>query len=190
MTREELVKLAKQYGRSDLIRRIFLDEPSSPHIGKREIEHEVKKKIANFYDVPFRSIALCGSAQLGFSPYKNTTFKPGRSDLDVAIIDAKVFQTTWMKLVGATRAFNDLSSFRGHANPTEIADQVKSMMLKRGLFHLHQLPICKEFEDARRLIDSLSTEYRTMFSEVSLTIYMNEYAFCWKQDSAIQGMLP
>lgn len=189
MTREELRILANQYSRDDRIRRIFLDEPSFPHAGKKEIEHQIKKKIADFYDVPFRSIALCGSAHLGFSPYKNTNFKPGHSDLDVAIIDAKVFQTTWMKLVSATRAFNDLSSFHGYTNPTETADRVKSMMLKRGLFHLHQLPICKEFAESRKFIDSLSTNYREMFSEVSLTIYMNEYAFCWKQDSAIQGML-
>ena len=36
-----------------------------------------------------------------------------------------------------------------------------------------------------RFEDELSKQHSDAFRKVSVSIYINEYAFCWKQDSAI-----
>lgn len=170
--------------------RIFLEEPSFAIAGKKDCEFDIKESVSTYFSVPFRSIAFCGSAHLGFSPHKGTEFKPGDSDLDVAIIDGNAFQSAWMSLVEATKAFTDLSKFPVRKkNDVDVPTEVREMISKRGLLHLDNMPTCKRFDKDRNFLDSLSKRYNVMFSSVKVSFYLSEYAFCWKQNSAVQGMV-
>src|SRR4051812_39519015 len=102
-------------GQNDVIsqvRRAYFDRPSYALSDKHDVEFEIKKRVANRYSIPFRSVVFAGSAQLGFSPQQDTLFRPGGSDLDIACIDAGLYQRVWQVIIRRTRAFNDLSGFR------------------------------------------------------------------------------
>lgn len=188
--RQTIIELARKYPAPlDRARRIFLEEPSFALEGKRELEFEIKTIISDHYSVPFRAVVFCGSGHLGFSPHKDSAFKPSISDLDVAVVNTEVFQRIWMMIISATRAFTDLRGFQIHTRPAETANKVREMMVKRGLFHLDQMPRCDYFDSERKFFDALSVKHRSMFSRVSVSFYMNEYAFCWKQNSSIQEIL-
>jgi hypothetical protein len=186
--RLEIKNLARQYSLPlDQARRIYLDEPSFAIGTKKSVEFEIKSQIAGYFNVPFRFVVFCGSAHLGFSPHKDTEFQPGLSDLDVALVSMEAFQSAWMSLVEATRAFTDLSGFR--RNPNQTVEDIRTTLAKRGLLHLNQMPICQRFDKDRAFLDSLSRSHRSMFGSIGISFYMNEYAFCWKQNSAIRHIL-
>lgn len=54
---------------------------------------EIIDAVSRKFKVPFKAIAISGSGQLGYSYPKKRDFVVGESDLDLAIIDSKVFQT-------------------------------------------------------------------------------------------------
>jgi hypothetical protein len=167
------------------VRKAYLDRPSAALAGKHEIEFEIKRLVSDRYSVPFRSVVFTGSAQLGFSPHKDTEFELGKSDLDVACIDIHLYQKVWEVILSVTKGFNDLSKFQN----TKHASLLQNHMLKRGMILLDYMPNCQERTKEREFLDSLSRPYRRMFTRVSLAIYMNEWAFCWKQESALANIL-
>jgi len=107
----------------------------------------------------------------------------------VAIIDVVAYQKAWMALIESTKAFTDLSRFRTRRDRRDVPEIVREMLIKRGLMHLEDMPACEKFDKDRTFLDTLSKQYNSMFSSVTVSFYMNEYAFCWKQNSAIQEML-
>jgi hypothetical protein len=188
--RENLRSIASQYrSPEDRARRIFLEEPSFALEGKKDVEFQIKTSISRQYQIPYRSVLFCGSAHLGFSAIKDRDFVPGSSDLDVAIVHMDVFQERWRALVETTKAFTDLMSFHIHKRPNDKALLVRDLMVKRGLLHLHDMPSCPVFNGDRKFFDRLSVQNRTMFGNISVSFYMSEYAFCWKQASSISAMI-
>ncbi|ELV7529269.1 hypothetical protein QMU90_003191 [Edwardsiella ictaluri] len=53
--------------------------------------YEFRKRIGDFFDIPFYEIYIMGSAKLGFSPFKNKTFDFD-SDIDVALVSPALFE--------------------------------------------------------------------------------------------------
>lgn len=188
--RDEIKKIASQYD-DDLqkARRVFLEEASFAAINKRDVEFRIKSSVAAHFKVPYRSVVFCGSAHLGFSPHKGSDFVAGESDLDLAIISMDAFQAAWRLLNDATRSFSDLTVFSRFENPKGVADEIKDMMAKRGLLHLSKMPSAPGFDESRAWLENLHKKYRAMFGAINLSFYMNEYAYCWKQNSAIQSIL-
>ena len=94
-----------------------------------------------------------------------------------------------MILTDTTRAFSDLSGFPNGQRGLEISERVKEMITKRGLIHLAEMPQRCQFDKDKTFLDEVSRRYNTIFSNVNVTFYMSEHAFCWKQNWAIQKML-
>ena len=168
-------------------RRIFLLEGAKALEAERETEFDVKSAVAEFFGVRFSAVAFCGSAQLGFSAIKGTEFVKGRSDLDVAIIHTDLFQAAWENVVSSTRAFSDLTPF-GRRGRDEIAT-FKKQILGRGMIRVKMMPISDLSREWRDFEDKISRDHSRTFSGISFAIYISEYAFCWKQDSALQAIL-
>lgn len=61
------------------------------------LELELKKQIADFFDVSFHDIFLVGSAKTGFSiaPTKTFTYFGDTSDIDIAIVSPILFNKVW-----------------------------------------------------------------------------------------------
>ena len=168
-------------------RRLFIEERAVALSGEREIECNMKERVAKFFDVKYSEVSFAGSAQVGFSPHKNRLFIPGSSDLDVACISADLYQKGWSDSITATRAFTDYTKFSG-LSPSDI-DLYKQGILRRGMIRVEVMPRSplslgwKDFEN------SLGRLHPALFKSVTIAIYLNEYAFCWKQDSAISTIL-
>jgi hypothetical protein len=167
------------------VRRAYFDAASVALADKHEIEFEIKRAISDRYSIPFRSVVFAGSAQLGFSPQKDTEFSLGSSDLDVGCIDVRLYQEVWQIVIRQTRAFTDLSQFHNEKH----AEMLRNGMLKRGMILLDFMPRCPERTAEQEFFDDLSRRYRKVFSRIGVAIYMNEWAFCWKQQSALSSIV-
>tara|TARA_R110002124_G_scaffold9500_4_gene48707 strand:- start:1525 stop:2151 length:627 start_codon:yes stop_codon:yes gene_type:complete len=177
--------LAGVSGVIDRARHLYLDRQSFALADKHQNEFAIKSKVAERYKIAFRSVVFTGSSQLGFSPVKDTMYEVGRSDLDIACIDAKLYIEFWEAAVGASGAFSDQSKFGSAEKLSRFKDQIS----RRGMILVDFMPksTLKSAEIAFQ--DELSRNYRRFFGRVSIAIYMNEYAFCWKQSSAINALM-
>ena len=184
--RNDVQAMLRPYGNPvTRARRAYFDNATFALAGKHEVEFEIKQRVADRYDIPFRSVVFTGSAQLGFSTHKDTEFIQGSSDLDIACIDSTMYQYFWLSIQRATRAFTDQSIYIGRDHE----DNLKNHILKRGMILFDFLPKCADRTNEITFLDLLSRNYRSYFGRVTLAVYMNEHAFCWKQNSALSNIL-
>lgn len=184
--RDEVQKLIASYGDTlSKARRIYLDRPSFALADKHSLEFEIKSAISDRYHVPFRSVVFTGSAHLGFSPQKDTEFKIGESDLDVACISSDVYLEFWKEILKVSRGFSDSSVFISQEN----MDRLKNHILRRGMILLDYMPKCKLRTEETRFMDGLGRKYSKLFGRVSIAFYVSEDAFCRKQFSALTEIM-
>ena len=170
-------------------RRLFIEERSAAFSANQASEREFKLKteLSTFYRIPYTAISFCGSAQLGFSVYKDQIFQSQTSDLDAACVSGEIFQRAWVDVITSTSAFYDYSVFSSWQKGQ--IEQFKDQILRRGMIRVEMMPGSTLSRDWRGFQESLSLEYTDLFKKVTVAIYMNEYAFCWKQDSAISQIM-
>lgn len=173
--------------RYDRTRRIYVQDRSMAMSEDRETEYSVKSDIHKFFDIPYSDVLFSGSTQLGFSPHKDSLFKKSISDLDVACVNTRLFQVAWVDLIEASRAFSNGAAF-GATRRTDI-DLFKEMILKRGMIKVSLMPTSDLSARWKDFESEMTRKYSSHFGSISFAIYMNEYAFCWKQDSAIQKII-
>ena len=172
-------------GTLDRARLLYFDRPSYALSGKHENEFDIKRAVAARYGIPFRSVVFAGSSQLGFSAVKDTSFEIGRSDLDVACIDAKLYMEFWQIVVSSTRSFQDEYKFSKPEHMVKMKDHI----LRRGMILLDFLPRCARRTAEMAFQDELRAQYRHIFGRVSIAVYMNESSFCWKQSQSINAVM-
>lgn len=192
MTLEALKETARGIGakftdREERARRLFLTERPASLNRQADREFKIKSDVSAFFDVPYASVAFCGSGQLGFSAHKNRLFQPGTSDLDAACIDPILFQQAWIDVIDTTRAFSDLSTF-GQSGQEGVI-RLKDQIVKRGMIRVDAMPRSKLSRAWSNFQSQLSRRHTDLYQKISIAIYMNEYAFCWKQDSAIAEIM-
>jgi hypothetical protein len=192
MSLEDLKRLVRAIGaryddREQRARRLFVQERAASLHHERDREFEIRTDVSQFFNIAFSSVNFCGSAQLGFSIHKNRLFQPAVSDLDVACVDVNLFQKAWIDVITTTRAFTDLTPFgtRGVDKITLFKEQI----LKRGMIKVDIMPQSDLSRSWSQFEGEISRRHTVMFKRVTLAIYMNEYAFCWKQDSALSQLI-
>lgn len=173
--------------RLDRARRVFVEERACALRKLREIEYSIKLKTASFFEIKYSEVCFTGSAQLGFSPIKDSPFQPGVSDLDLACVSTELFQKAWMETIDASRAFTDSTAF-SHLSKDDLS-LFKDQLLRRGMIKVAFMPKSKLVSQWREFEDRLSREFLRHFGSITVAIYMNEYAFCWKQDSALANVM-
>lgn len=180
--------IGKKYrDREQRARRIFIEERAASLQQEREREFAIRTEISTFFRIAYSAVSFCGSGQIGFSIHKNKSFEPCVSDLDVACIDVELFQRAWIDVVSTTRAFTDLTPF-GSRRPKYI-EQFKGQILKRGMIRVDLMPQSPLSQSWSQFQGQLSRQHTAIFKNINFAIYMNEYAFCWKQDSALSELI-
>jgi hypothetical protein len=165
--------------------RIFLDERAEAFSQCRSSEFEIKDEIAQFFSIPHRAVCFVGSAQLGFSPHKGTIFDPNQSDLDVACISSKLFEEAWTDVLRSSKGFSDETGFKDK----EQAAGFKDGLVRRAMIHVGLMPRSKLKEKWQNFERYLTKKHSQLFVHVKISIYFNEYSFCWKQDSGLKLIL-
>lgn len=173
--------------REERARRLFITERPASMLRDQDREFSIKTDISSFFSIPYSAVSFCGSAQIGFSVHKDTLFEPGESDLDAACIDPGLFQRAWMDVVETTRAFSDLTPF-GHLHPDKI-NLFRDQIVRRGMIRIDAMPLSDTSSAWSTFQGRLSRKHAMMFKRISVAIYINEYAFCWKQDSSLARLM-
>jgi hypothetical protein len=173
--------------REERARRLFMTERPASLVHDPDRELRIKTKISQNFDIPYSAVSFCGSGQIGFSITKDKLFEPGVSDLDVACINAELFQRAWMDVIHTSRAFSDTSVF-GRISLDRVS-LFKEQIVKRGMIQIDSMPVSILSRGWKTMQNELSREHNDLYRRVSVAVYINEYAFCWKQDSALSSLL-
>ncbi|RVQ66948.1 hypothetical protein EKN06_08340 [Croceicoccus ponticola] len=184
----EVRSIGKRFpNREERARRLFITERPASLSRDQDREFRIKTEISQQFSIPYTAVSFCGSAQIGFSVHKDQLFQPGVSDLDAACIDAQLFQRAWIDVIETTRAFTDLTPF-GHRTTDEI-NVFREQIVKRGMIRVDAMPLSETKTAWSTFQGRVSRKHTDLFKRISLAIYLNEYAFCWKQDSSLATVM-
>jgi len=114
----------------------FKDSPTGEATLKHNVRTTLSKMLANQAKHSVRlhplQLVICGSAYLGFSPVEHKLgkpFRPGESDIDIAIVNSELFDAWWTELAEANNfgpetneamVFENL--FYGYIDPSTVFD--------------------------------------------------------------------
>ena len=169
--------------------KLFLSYPTSVFLEKPEIEYQIRDRVARLYSVPISAVQVTGSAKTGFSLIKRKDFDPKHSDLDLAVIDSKLFTNYWEEahLISngfSAEKFNDPIDQNGSV----IFGGGKKRFLKYvqlGIINPEFLPSghmrAKIISDATRV----SKDFKEHFEKITIFFYASEFFFQTKQEEAI-----
>jgi hypothetical protein len=173
----------------EMARKLYLSYPTCVLAEDPETEYSIRNRFALLYNIPLASVQIIGSAKTGFSLIKNSEFQPQTSDLDVAIIDPRIFQQFWEDAYETSRGFE----------ATRFQDPLKDGALlvgggqKRFIAYLQRGIIAPDFLPSgnlrQRLIadsERISSNYRAYFGKISAFFYASEIFFQSKQQDAIE----
>ncbi len=144
----------------------------------------VTKEVADYFQVSPRSMQLCGSAKLGFSLIKDTDFKAGESDLDIAILDPACFGRYLEIVASETGDLQDQTLFPS----TEHFRRYKSL-LSRGIIRSEMLPSISAKSEWDMFFNKLSIKHETVFSKISAAVYLSDKSFVRKQSSSFERII-
>jgi hypothetical protein len=167
-------------------RRLFLYDPNNVFQQDPERGFEILDEVRAQFKVPFSSIRVAGSAQLGFSCYQNRDFIPQESDLDIAIISQSLFQSYSEFVYGVTKRYSDLTGF-GRTVGQSNAQQFRSN-LGNGYFRPDLMPNCKQKDDWFRFFNQLGTKHTDWFKSINAGIYLSEAFFEMKNSSIVDDL--
>lgn len=148
----------------------------------KETGFDISQKISDFFAVSLRSVYFVGSAQLGYSFAKNSDFKEGDSDLDVAIVDSNLYLHYLEIMNTITRSFTVLDKFSKHGalSPNEVAEAFKLSLVK-GYFRPDYMPQCDEKYKWDKFFNDLSNQHSKQFKKITCGIYVSPTVFNMKQ---------
>ncbi|MDW7662652.1 MAG: hypothetical protein SCL54_14640 [Bacillota bacterium] len=103
--------LADKKSYSEIARKVFLTYPTKVLIGNEEKQYSILNEISQHFSIPIMSIHVVGSAKMGCSFHKDKIFTQGESDLDIAIIDAYLFQRYVEMVFKVTKGYSEKTLF-------------------------------------------------------------------------------
>lgn len=165
-------------------RKLYLSYPTKVFIDNEEVEFQILNTISNFFNVPFPSVQVVGSAKTGFSYVNKREFLIQESDLDIAVISSKLFRNCLDYVYQITDGYTNLTNFD---RPDDI--QKFYFNLKLGFINPYNLPIGNFRSDWIGFFNNLSTHYYDYFKKISGGIYATQYLFEMKQYRAINNYL-
>ncbi len=166
------------------IRRLF-QYRFSPVLEKHyDVGFSVVDRVATYFAVPFRAVYLCGSAQTGYSYFKQRDFSEKESDLDISIVHPALFQKYSEISFEVTRGYTDLTKFI-REDDQDSARQF-SANLAKGFFRPDLMPSCGPRQHWFAFFNRLSNDYGDCFTNINAGIYLSEVFFEGKQLPLIQ----
>lgn len=184
----DIHKIAIEAGSSNYgnVKKVFLSYPCNYFLDHPDVQFEIFNKISCEFKIPFSSIRISGSAQTGYSFIKKRPFIEKESDLDVAIIDARLFQQL------LEQCYERSEGFRPDLFPTEIgtSKSLRNQFMNysgRGIIRPDLMPMGPEKQKIWSFFNRLSNEYSERFKNISAGIYISETIYTLKQRSSLQS---
>lgn len=168
-----------------IARRIYFLSPTAAFEKDPDRELQIYLKVSEFFDIPFNSIQIVGSAKTGTSLVKNTPFSAENSDIDIAVVDQSLF------MYYVERAFNISEGYvRNDLFPKNKADGKPTTTyfkdcLAKGIFRPDLMPHCPERAEWMSFFSKLSSRHQEFCNGMSAAIYASSIFFEWKQKITI-----
>lgn len=172
---------------NEIARKIYLTYPTKAFFGTEEQQYLILNSIAEKFGVPITTIQIAGSAKTGRSFHQKTDFKPGSSDLDVAIIDSRLFVRYTEIVFAQSKGYSDLSKFPLREGKSTYEEYVR--YVSRGMFRPDLMTYGTERADWTSFFGRLSTRHTSLFGAITACIYLSESFFESKQRSAIKSYI-
>lgn len=188
-----LIEKAAKSQRSlyELSNDVFILGPTASFFGWEESSFELVAAIATFFGVSVRAVHFCGSAKLGFSPIKLHSFTAGKSDLDVAILDAHCFRRYHELVLLETKQMRFRHKFPRitdrHTGEQTSGFSAFCAYLSKGVFRPDLMPAMREKVEWQSFFNELSRRYKSRYKSISAAIYLSDVAFNLKQADALQS---
>lgn len=167
----------------EIVRKVFLGYPTMAFIGKEERQHNIVNEISNFFKVPYMNVQVVGSAKTGKSFHKNTDFKEGESDLDVAVIDTGLFIKFMEVVSNSSKGYSDRTKFPIKDGISRFDEYIS--YISKGIFRPDLMPSCRERAEWNKFFGRLSEKNSDLFKTINAGIYASQYFFESKQRSCI-----
>jgi hypothetical protein len=162
--------------------------PTNGFAGWEEESFALFQEIARFFQVSVRSIHVCGSAKLGFSPTKMTAFASGISDLDIAVVDAGCYQRYIEAILSQTKNHRDRTLFPRDEKGNSSFESYK-VYAARGMLRPDLMPRIPERAAWLSFFNTTTKAFRSRFKSVSAAVYLSDAVFAMKQTDALQSYI-
>lgn len=172
-----------------IARRIYFLSPTAAFAKEPDRELQVYLNVSEFFDIPFNSIQVVGSAKTGISLVKSTPFTAEGSDIDIAVVDQSLFMYYVEKAFTISEGYvrNDLfPKSKDDGKPT--TSRFKEC-LSKGIFRPDLMPYCPERAEWMSFFSKLSSSHREFCSGMSAALYASSVFFEWKQKIAIDKFI-
>jgi hypothetical protein len=149
---------------------------------------EIIDAVSRRFKVSFKSVAISGSSQTGYSYSKKRDFMAGESDLDLALIDCRTFQIYSEFVYYATNGYRDLTKFPINRDTGRSkADEFRDYLLK-GYFRPDLMPYGPVQQEWFKFFNDLSKRYLQLFKNINCGIFLSEGFFEGKQRATVDRM--
>lgn len=152
-----------------------------------DLEYEIKNKISKNFSIPLSSIKIVGSGHIGSSPFKERDFEKGKSDLDIGIVDERLFNFFLHKVIIATNNYTDLTFFNNKTRDNK-SPQYFRYRVSRGILDFSYLKNINEIDSFEDFFRKLSNVYFTWFKDINARIYLSETCLVLKQLDNIEKL--
>jgi hypothetical protein len=168
----------------EIARKIYLTYPTKAFVGAEEQQYDILNEVSVFLDVPITTIQVAGSAKTGRSFHKGEDFVHGSSDLDIAVIDARLF-TKYVEIVfKRSKGYSDQTGFPIRNEKSTYEEYVR--YLSRGIFRPDLMTVGAERAHWNNFFGRLSGKHTNLFGTINASIYLSQIFFENKQRSSIK----
>ena len=168
----------------DIARRIFLYDFNCVFAIDPDRGFTILNNVCENFKLPFSSVKVVGSSQTGYSYYSRNDFVPGQSDLDIAIINAQMFQHYSQEIYWMTSRYTDLSKFP-RKQGLSVAQDFRNY-LGSGYFRPDLMPESSLKDNWFRFFSRLSNKHSELFHDINAGIYISEGFFEMKSASIVE----
>ena len=185
---KKAIKNALEAGQplTSVARRIYLCYPTFSFLNMPDREFDIKNSIANEHHVAISDIHFGGSGKTGESYHKEKSFEPGTSDLDAAIVNARLFLTFLEDAVATTEGFKDFTSYDKRVDDVEEF----TLRLQRGILIPALMPSCQRRTKWLSYFENLSRGNTDLCKDINCWIYCSPGIYEWKFAQTIKLLLP
>ena len=152
--------------------------------GLDDMKFDVLHQISKHHKVDINHVLIAGSAQTGESFHKETPFNSKSSDLDIAIVDAGLYERCLQITHKATRDYSDLSGFPRKEGVSFYNDFL--INLGRGFFRPDLMPTCSFKNQWFDFFQTLGKKYQSNFKSINCGVYSSLHFFQMKQSNNIE----
>lgn len=159
-------------------RREFLTDTAYYFLDKKDLYLEIKDEISLETEVPLSMIRVCGSAYWGRSFSAGRNFLPGESDLDVALVDERLYVRSLTEVRNITKNYSNLTYFRSGPTSPNIFQEYA---FKKGIIRTDVMPSTSLKLKLDAISAKISKKYIDHFAKITFLIYDSETSFTVKQ---------